>query len=180
MIRRMAWRGPISLFCLSLLAGFPAALKSQDGMAINAGMVGTWANPAIPGQGISVDVDPGHQTVFLAWFTFSDDPVGAESIIGAASNRWYVAVGEYAPGSSSVELSLIETGGGIFDRPAAVTETTVGAISLAFLSCTEADLEFTFSGSGKQGQIALTRLTSAEICESLNAGGFQQASPQSR
>ena len=160
----------ILIRCLSLslliCTGLPAI--AQQGLPINAGLAGSWANPDIPGQGIFTDIDPANRTVFVAWFTYGDTPQGSESIIGAPSNRWYVAVGEYAEGGASVEMALSETEGGIFDDPRAVSEQVVGSLTLSFASCTEASMEFSFDEGGPQGQIELTRLTPADVCQALN------------
>ena len=158
----------ITMLSLTLLILADSSAFAQQGIAINAGLSGSWANPAIPGQGIFTDVDPANRTVFMAWFTYGDTPDDAESVIGAASNRWYVAVGEYAEGSAAVEMALSETEGGIFDDPAAVSEQVVGNLTLSFANCTDATMEFTFDDGGPQGQIALTRLTPGEICEALS------------
>jgi len=159
-----AW---LSSVFITIMLAYSIALLAQQGISINAGMAGSWANPDVPGQGIFTDVDPENRTVFLAWFTYGDAPADPQSVIGAATNRWFVAVGEYEAGSSNVELSLSETSGGIFDNPAPVSENVVGSISLKFLSCGEAELGFTFDDGGEQGQIHLTRLTSTEVCETI-------------
>jgi hypothetical protein len=158
---------PLKPIAVLILLIHCVSLWAQQGTPINAGMAGSWANPEIPGQGIFTDIDPSSRTVFMAWFTYGDTPVDAESVIGAPSNRWYVAVGEYSEGSNSVELALSETDGGIFDNPAPVTEEDIGQINLSFLSCSEVEMEFDFDNGGPQGQIELTRLTSSEVCETL-------------
>lgn len=147
----------------------PIPFPLGEGIAINAGLAGSWANEAIPGQGIFVDVDPANRVVFMAWFTYGDADPDAESVVGHPTNRWYVAVGNYAAGSNSVAMTLSETEGGIFDNPAEVTETEVGSLTLSFDSCTEAVMDFDFDNELGAGHIDLTRLTPATTCETLAA-----------
>ncbi len=144
-----------------------ARLPDSAGLSINAGMTGSWADPGIPGQGLFIDVDPSSNTVFLAWFTYTVDSGAGESIIAHSSNTWFVAVGNYEPGSSGVVLSLIRTDGGVFDQPVPVTETEIGILTLEFTGCESANMEFNFHDGNSGGTLSLIRLTSGEICESI-------------
>lgn len=150
-------------------SSIPIPFPLGEGIAINAGLAGSWANEAIPGQGIFVDVDPANRVVFMAWFTYGDADPDAEFVVGHPTNRWYVAVGNYAAGSNSVVMTLSETEGGVFDDPAEVIETEIGSLTLSFESCTEAGMDFEFNDELGAGHIELTRLTPASTCESLLA-----------
>lgn len=163
---RLVW-GMAGFMWLACSALWAAQLNSLAGLSINAGMAGSWANAAIPGQGLFIDVDPSTRTVFLAWFTYAEAQSGTEAIIGNESNRWYVAVGNYEDAGNQVELSLIETDGGIFDQPGDVSETEIGSLILRFTTCEEASMDFSFIDGRASGNVELMRLTSAEVCESL-------------
>ncbi|MDX1556371.1 MAG: hypothetical protein R3212_10120, partial [Xanthomonadales bacterium] len=91
------------------------------------------------------------------------------SVVGHPSHRWLVAVGNYEPGSRTVDLVLSETEGGSFDEAGGVTESVVGTVELTFASCTELSMAFEFNDGGPQGQIPLERLTPADVCETLSS-----------
>lgn len=157
--------GRLILLFWALLA--PLQVANAEDFAINAGLSGSWANPAIPGQGLFVDIDPANGVVFLAWFTYGEVAAQAESIVAYPGNRWFIALGAFDESSTEVSMDLIETAGGIFDNPATVTEQTVGNLSLNFLNCSAAEMAFVFDDGAAQGEIELSRLTSSEVCETL-------------
>jgi hypothetical protein len=39
---------------------------------MNAGHSGAWFYPPTSGQGQFIDIEPGNQTMFLSWFTYTD------------------------------------------------------------------------------------------------------------
>ena len=153
----------VGLACNALWAFQP---ENDNGLPINAGMAGSWANAEIPGQGLFVDVDPAARTVFLAWFTYTNEGSGSETIIGSSDNFWYVALGNYDEGNNEVTLTLIETSPGVFDQADPVEENEVGELTLTFQNCEAASMEFSFD-DGTQGQVDLVRLTAADVCQSL-------------
>ena len=121
---------------------------------------GNWYDPATSGQGLTIDVNPGSGTVFVAWYTYAPTGVGA----GVAGQRWYTAQPtSFTPGARSIPLTIYETTGGVFDRAAIPTPQTVavGTGTLAFQSCSAATWSFAFTGgssSGSSGTIALKRV----------------------
>jgi hypothetical protein len=120
---------------------------------------GNWYDPATSGQGITVEVNPTSSALFLAWYTYAPDGASA----GESGQRWFTALGSFAPGARSIPLLLYETTGGLFDTVVAPLPTTVvvGSATIAFQSCASATLNFNFTGgssSGKSGTIALTRV----------------------
>jgi hypothetical protein len=122
-------------------------------------MSGNWYTSTTSGQGFTVEVNPNNKSLFFAWYTYA--PSGASA--GAAGQRWYTgsSTAPLAPGARSIPVTIYETTGGVFDDPAAPHSVIVGSGTLAFLSCTSATLNFTFTGgssSGASGTIALTRI----------------------
>lgn len=166
---RLLW-GLAGLMGLAFSALWAAQPQDEAGLPINVGMTGSWANADIPGQGLFIDIDPANQTVFLAWFTYSDTPSTTEATIGSDSHRWFIALGTYEAESSSVELSLFETEGGVFDKPDPVTETEVGSLVLSFSSCETLTMDFRLDVDSSEGTIDLTRLTATDLCVSLAEG----------
>lgn len=165
-IPRRALFSTLSVLLVSSPA-WPAQTTATEDFTINAGLAGSWYNPETSGQGFFVDVDPASHTLFIAWFTHGVAPPGASSIVGSPHNRWFVAQGTYSEGSTEVPMDLLETEGGIFDNAAAVANLTIGNLTLNFLNCSEASVEFAFDDGSAQGHIDLSRLTSAEVCEAL-------------
>jgi hypothetical protein len=122
---------------------------------------GNWYDPATSGQGVTVEVNPGSQVLFLAWYTYAPNGAGA----GAAGQRWYTAeqTVPLLPGTRTIPLRFFETTGGAFDRTTSPEPRTVvvGSGTLAFHSCASARLSYNFtagSSSGASGAIALTRV----------------------
>jgi hypothetical protein len=119
---------------------------------------GNWYDPATSGQGITVEVNPVSGTAFLAWYTYA--PGGAA--VGAAGQRWYTAQSPYIAGQRTVPMTIYETTGGMFDASTPLPHSRpVGSATLAFQSCTEATLTYSFtdgSSAGGTGAIVLRRL----------------------
>ena len=165
--KRLLW-GLASLMGLACSALWAAQPLDEAGLPVNVGMTGSWANADIPGQGLFIDVDPANLTVFLAWFTYQDAPPDTQSTIGSPSHRWFIALGNFESGSSSVELTLFETEGGVFDQADPVSETEVGSLTLRFSSCEVLEMDYRLDGSNIQGTLDLARLTAADVCLSLS------------
>jgi len=165
--KKVVWGMASIMLLASSNALWAAQHPDSAGLSINAGMAGSWANASIPGQGLFIDVDPSTQTLFLAWFTYTAIPQPGNSTIGSPSNKWFVAVGNYQQASTEVELTLIETDGGIFDQASIVNETEIGSLLLRFSDCETASMEFNFDDGSASGTIDLARLTSGEVCESI-------------
>jgi hypothetical protein len=120
---------------------------------------GNWFDPATSGQGFVFEVNPLAPVAFFAWYTYS--PTGQAA--GAAGQRWYTGQGAFTPGSRTMGLTLVETTGGVFDRPtpAGQRSVAVGTASVTFMSCTAAELTYDFTGgtsAGRSGTIMLRRV----------------------
>lgn len=98
---------------------------------------------------------------FLAWYTYA--PSGAQ--LGAPGQRWYTAQSAYAPGARTLEMTIYETTGGLFDSSSSLPHSTaVGTATLAFQSCRAATLTYSFTGGssqGTKGTMPLSRVISA-------------------
>ena len=119
---------------------------------------GNWYNKTTDGQGFVAEVNPNNGAVFVTWYTYAPSGAGA----GAAGQRWYTALGAFAPGSRSIPVDIRETTRGVFDGlPPAPPGVKVGTGTLAFQSCSAATFNFNFTGgssSGSFGTIALSRV----------------------
>ena len=120
---------------------------------------GNWFDPATSGQGVTVEVNPLTNVLFFAWYTYAN----SGAALGPAGQRWYTGQSTYTAGARSIALTLYETTGGMFDAPSTPppSNLAVGTGTLAFQSCANATLAFTFTGgssSGKSGTINLVRV----------------------
>ena len=117
---------------------------------INAGQAGTWFNPATPGQGQLIDVEPENTFLFLSWFTFTDD-----NSANPLEQHWFTAQGNYT--GNHAELILHETLGGRFDDPQAVSTQPVGTVTLRFTDCGIGLMDYSIFNGNIQGSFPLQR-----------------------
>lgn len=152
-----------------VISGSDNVCEDQAGLAlqavnVNAGMDGSWFEPATSGQGFFFDVHPNAQGggfFFGAWFTYGD---GTDS-----GQQWYTVQGNYSQGSM-VDIPLYETTGGSFDDAQAVTTEQRGTVSIDFVDCNHAELTYDLQGAtGPEGSINLTRVVQGgeQLCETL-------------
>ncbi len=133
----------------------PALTPGQRGLS------GSWANPATPGQGVLLDVQPGYGNgaglLFGGWF--------AHDVDGAGGRRWYTLQGALPPTGASIELPIYATTGGAFDAATPTSTVAVGNANLRFDDCTHGALSYRFfDGSARSGTIPLTRLLANVSC----------------
>lgn len=148
---------------------FRNGISRLAGFRLNQGISGTWFDPATPGQGFFIDIDPDHEFLFLNWSTFTS---GGTAAAGEESQRWYTAQGNYA-GASTPELAIWRSSGGRLDEPRPVTTTSVGTMSLEFDDCRRGIVRYAFDEGGASGAIAIQRAlpAAARLCETLNGAG---------
>lgn len=127
-----------------------------------AGLTGSWYNPATSGQGVVMQVvpdlyGPGAGLLFGGWFTFD--------VTAAGGQRWYSVQGRVSE-SDSATMPIYQSEGGNFDAPPIVGVTEVGEATFTFSDCTHGTLTYAFDdGSGRSGSIPLTRLGNNVACE---------------
>jgi DNA-binding beta-propeller fold protein YncE len=127
------------------------------------GLTGSWYDAATSGQGLEVevypDLSPGSGLAQVSWFTF--DTAGG----GADHERWYTASGPMTSGQSSAALTIYQNTGGNFNALPTTMAQAVGNATLSFNTCTSGQLWYNFTdGSGRTGNIPLTRLTQNVTC----------------
>jgi hypothetical protein len=122
---------------------------------------GTWADPSNSGQGLVIDIDPTHNILFAAWYTFT--PLDGQ--FGSARQRWFTLQGDKpSDPSQPVNVTLYESHGGVFNAPASATTVAVGSASITQTSCTTATMSYRFTSGenlGRTGTLALSRLGSS-------------------
>ena len=152
------------------LADLAAYLASVAGIQAGPdldqqGLTGSWYEAAESGQGVEVEIYPdliaaGTGLLQGAWFTFDQAPAG-----GADHQRWYTFNGNAASGAANVPVTIYQNTGGNFDALPVTNGVAVGTGTVSFDSCTSGELSYTFTdGSGRNGSIAMTRLTPNVAC----------------
>ena len=139
------------------------------------GWTGTWYNPATSGQGIVFEVYPdiggiGTGLFGGGWFTF-DTASGGED-----KKRWYTLTGPVTSSSATTTLDIISPTGGNFNSAPVINSgdgaDNVGHATIAFTDCTHGYLSYSFTdGSGRVGNIPLSRLDSNVTCDPTNGAG---------
>jgi len=157
--------GPFSR-TMPLVRLTPNVTCSDDGASrpdIDFSYSGHWFDPAIPGQGLFVELNPIAEMLFVVWYTYSRD--GAFTDAEEEVQRWYNGVGNFVPGMSALQMTLYETTGGVIggspDPAFTVRTQTVGTATATFFSCETAQLSFNFtagSNAGASGTVNLSRV----------------------
>ena len=120
------------------------------------GIAGAWYPIYSAGQGFTLDYIASANTVFMPWFTFTQD-----GLLDPAGLAWFALQGNPASGASAVDLVIARTEPGVFDS-GSVAGVTVGSAHLNFTDCNNATLFYQFdagTNGGAGGLITLTRLT---------------------
>ena len=145
-------------------AGQSASVAAAPAVDLNQhGLTGSWYEAATSGQGVEVEVFPNASTgtgsTFVSWFTY-DTAIG-----GAERQRWYTAQGPVVTGQPNASLTIYQNIGGNFNAPPVTTPQAVGTATLSFSTCSSGQLAYSFTdGTGRTGNIALTRLTQNVTC----------------
>jgi len=152
-------------------------ISSNSTFQINAGLNGSWFNPATDGQGFFIDVFPEIKKVFLSWFTY-DTTRPSNSVtanLGEPGHRWVTAFGPFSDNHADLEIDV--TKGGLFDsRTPTPKHNSGGSINVEFKNCNEGTITYNISSINQQGVVPIQRLASdnVELCERLN----EEAQPQ--
>jgi hypothetical protein len=137
----------------------------QPQLPINVGHAGAWYNTETPGQGLMIDIEPTGQSIFLAWFTYTDSQLDTPN-----QQHWYTGQGEYS--GDIAYLGLYETLGGEFDGLKEPVTKSVGRLALSFSDCNQAFFAFEIDANGREGEMLLQRAIpdSGAVCEQKRAG----------
>ena len=97
--------------------------------------------------------------MFVSWFTYGT---------GTASGlRWLTAQGNSV--GSIATLEVFETTGGRFDSTLSPSTTQVGAMTIDFTDCSNAQITYSLLADRAKGEIAATRVIARgqTLCEEL-------------
>lgn len=125
------------------------------GIIPNDGLTGAWHNPAIPGQGLMVDIKTEIDLFFAAWFTYDNEQPGAL--------RWLTVQGALGSGTN-IEATVYNTTNGLFNALSETETVPVGTAEIHFLDCSTAVFSFQIDG-GPSGSIELERSVPNVYCE---------------
>jgi hypothetical protein len=139
---------------------------------INAGLNGSWFNPATAGQGFFIDVLPKIGKMFLSWFTYDTvrPPGSYQANLQEPGHRWITAFGNFNHNQAVLDIDVSQ--GGVFDSSApAPTHRPDGSISVEFRNCSEGTVTYNIPSINRQGVVPIQRLASdnVELCEALDA-----------
>jgi hypothetical protein len=142
----------------------PNITCSEDGARrsdVDFSYSGYWFDPATPGQGLFVELNPIAEVSFVVWYTYAADGGSRD----AEGQRWYTARGKFVPGARTLPMTLYETTGGVIggssDPAFTIRTQVVGSATTTFFDCHTAQLRFNFTGgsnTGASGTINLSRV----------------------
>ncbi|HKJ17352.1 MAG TPA: CARDB domain-containing protein, partial [Xanthomonadales bacterium] len=138
---------------------------------ISEGLNDAWFNPDTSGQGFFINVFPGRKEMFLSWFTYDTErPEGSDTeAIGEPGHRWFTAFGPYD--QNSAELDLQVTTGGVFNAAPPNPQTvTDGSISVEFIDCENAIVDFNIESAELNGEVMIRRISgdNRALCDDLS------------
>ncbi len=132
---------------------------------------GAWLNRDTDGEGILFDFGPSLNLLFGAWFTFTLQPADPGNPppmdIGFNGQRWMTSLMAINGNTASGPLRARQ--GGEFDSPPTASETgvVVGQISVEFLLCDLAQVDYMIDSAGVSGSFQIEPLEKV-----VNPNGF--------
>lgn len=128
----------------------PAPEARPPSKGFDARQSGSWYEPATGGQGMQLTVQPDG-VFFAAWFAY--DVAGAADDGGR--QHWFTLQGNLAQAvNGRVELVIVQTVGGAFDRSATRNRYVVGQATLQMNGCDRATLSYRFGNDERAGAFA--------------------------
>ncbi|HVO88268.1 MAG TPA: choice-of-anchor D domain-containing protein [Casimicrobiaceae bacterium] len=138
-----------SIPLVRLTPNVTCVVSGSTGTNVDFAYSGNWYDPATSGQGLVIELNPNAAVVFFAWYTYA--PNGQAQ--GAAGQRWYTGQAAYTLGARTLQTTLYETTGGLFNSVSPAPQTApVGTATLQFTACNAAKLTFNFTGASSAGQ----------------------------
>lgn len=128
----------------------PAPDARPASKGFDARQSGSWYEPATGGQGMQLTVQPDG-VFFGAWFAY--DIAGAADDSGR--QHWFTLQGNLATAvNGKVDLIIVQTVGGAFDRRATRNRYIAGQATLQMHGCDRATLTYRFSDDERVGAFA--------------------------
>jgi len=144
---------------------------AQSAFTINPSMSASWFNPDEGGHGIMIHI-LDENTAWLCWFTFDND----------GGPAWICALGSISGDTMIFEQAFTVDGGNFppFFNPDQIVEVPWGSITVVFVDCDSAFMEWTTAIPGFQsGSMPLVRLTSLWGNECQESSGASINIPRS-
>jgi CubicO group peptidase (beta-lactamase class C family) len=114
-------------------------------MTLDHRFTGSWYDPAMSGQGISLEILEHSNQAVAYWFTFDNE----------GQQQWFVGQGPLT--GEQAELTIYEVTGGYFLDPTPVQTDPVGTAQLRFSTCDAGEMQFEMGEAS--GTYSLSRLT---------------------
>ncbi len=139
----------------------PGSGARPPAKGFDARMSGAWYDDTSIGQGLQLNIQPDG-VFFAPWFTY--DPAGSQNDPGR--QHWFTLQGDLSEAvNGRVEVKLIQTTGGAFDRVPTYNAYVVGFATLTVQSCDRATLDYRFGSeplagayAGRTGTLDLRRM----------------------
>jgi hypothetical protein len=160
------------------------SVDPQDAKPVNFGLTGSWNNPALPGQGFSIEVvmvDGEPAQVVVYWFTFATAGTVETNPGDSAevTREWFLALGDVPEDKGApLELEIFKSSGAKLSESSESSQADtekVGEAMVQFTGCSEGAFSYTVQlGDGTEvatGEIPIERITPDVVCEEL--GGPQ-------
>ncbi len=145
----------------------PAA-ASGDLAAERADLLGTWSSSLGTGQGFYFDYDAANDSLYGAWFTYTQQPN-----LLASELRWYTLIADAPAADGGAHIKIYRSAGGAFGTAPATVTVAVGEGTLRRLGCDRAQFDYRFVEgveAGVSGSIPLRRaLAASRNCTSGDA-----------
>lgn len=138
----------------------PASAARPPSKGFDARQSGSWYEPATGGQGLQLTVQPDG-VFFGAWFTYDAEGAANDN----EKQHWFTLYGNLAQAvNGRIELALVQTIGGGFDRTPTRNRYIVGSATLQMHGCDRASLSYRFDDkettgpyAGRSGEIELIK-----------------------
>ena len=138
----------------------PAPGARPPSKGFDARQSGSWFEPATGGQGLQLTVQPDG-VFFAAWFTYDV----ADAADDSGKQHWLTLYGNLAQAvNGKIDLAVVQTVGGAFDRIPTRNRYIVGQASLQMHGCDRATLHYQFGSdeltgafAGRSGDIELIK-----------------------
>lgn len=128
------------------------AIIVETPFAIEYGITGSWYDVTFDGQGFSIEIIPGTNTLLAYWFTYTPD----------GEQMWLLGTGEIVEGRA--ELVFYRTEGGLFNDPTPPDAAVWGVGVFEFDDCRIATFVFASDDGELEGIMNLVRLSPNHLC----------------
>lgn len=130
------------------MAGTVHVVGAQGWLPPSPALDGLWYDPAVSGQGMTIETVEATGQMLVGWFTWRPESAG--------THDWLTGAGQVL--EDRAEMALRRSSGGRFLADDPVASQDAGAATLRFFDCSTASLQFDRDDIHRSGVITLRRL----------------------